>query len=293
MEKVSGAKANATLLAGLYWMAKMRKTTTALMAPPEFRPMAVLDTDRGAALRLRLLSMSPAQRAVLGVQEVMPAECGPWCAEGIDFYYPAEKQYFQDCYDFANRIANEYKLVVIDTASTLCAEVLAEVTRTEYSGVRDGTKRMSLQTGTRTTVHPTMGDYGVAQDRFMEFLKGLDQSKAHVLCLFHERTGEVKDAEGVKRIVAGPRTTGVALIETVPSILDVIIRLETRMTRDGAGKMGNQIVMRTRNHNGIYIAGDRSGLFKDEDVFEPAVFWKKIAGLIALSGAPVEAPKGA
>jgi hypothetical protein len=45
--------------------------------------------------------------------------------------------------------------------------------------------------------------------------------------------------------------------------------------------------MRTRNHN-IYIAGDRSGMFEDEQPFDPAVFWQKIGALLALA-APTQA----
>ena len=55
LEKVSGAQAKTSLLALLYGQAKLKKTTTALAVPPEMRPVAYLDADKGARIRAKIL----------------------------------------------------------------------------------------------------------------------------------------------------------------------------------------------------------------------------------------------
>lgn len=237
----------------------------------------MLDTDQGAAVRLKLLGMTPEERAKIGVEEPVDEYYGPWVREGVTFYYPDKGNWFQDCYDFATQEAGKYKLVVVDTTTHLGEGMLNEVKNMQYQGIAKATKRVHLKSGNVTTVHPTQSDYGFAQDRVMEFVKALDGSGAHVLLLAHEKLGETKDTENRKRIVGGPRTVGNALLEILPSVCDVVLRVEVQ----GMGS-NTKLCFRTINHN-FFIAGDRSGLFKDGEVVNPKSFWTKLSGFVALS----------
>lgn len=277
MKKVDGAQANATLLAILYAQAKCLKTTTYLGAPKEWRPMCVLDTDRGAQLRLQVLAMTHEERMNLGIMEPISEYFGPWIKEDITFFYPDPNNWYNDCWEFATKIAPNYKLAVCDTLTHMAVKSLNEVKGLQYQGVSKETKRVHLKTGNVTTVHPTMSDYGFSQDRVMEFVTALDESSAHVLLVSHEKTGEVKDTENRTRIIGGPRTIGNALLELLPSIVDVVVRLEVQ----GVGA-NTKLVTRTRNHN-FFICGDRSGLFKDGETHDVERFWKKLSSVLTLA----------
>jgi len=287
MQVVQGAEANPTLLACLYAQSKCLKTSTYLGAPKEWRPMAVLDTERGAALRLRILSMTQAERDAAGVNEPVDPHFGPWIREGITFFHPGRDTWYQDCWEFATKIAPDFKTVIADTLTQTAVRSLTEVKGMQYEGVTKETKRVHLKSGSVTTVHPTRSDYGFAHDRVMEFITALDESPAHVLLISHEKTGEVSDAEGkVKRVIGGPRTVGNALLELIPSIMDVVLRLEVQGT--GAN---TKLVLRSRNHN-FFIAGDRSGLFRDGVVHNIPDFWAKLAGVVNMAKAGSIAPPG-
>ena len=293
MEKVSAAKAKATLLALLYGQAKLKKTTTALAVPPELRPVAYLDADKGAGIRVKILSMTPEVRKRVGVVEEIHSSFGPWISEGIDFFYPGGN-YFEDCWEFANVIIKKggYKTAIIDSASRMGDAFLKQVARTEYKGSEG--KRVKLGMGPSATVHPMLGDYGFAQDRVMDIIKALDDGPAHVLLVTHEKTAEIKEGDTTKRVLGGPRTIGNALLEVIPSIVDVAIRVEGKNSpvRDAkgvmTGGMKRQVVMRTRNHE-FYLAGDRAGLFVDGEELDEFVFWKKLTGLIELGTEEVKA----
>jgi hypothetical protein len=264
----------------IYGQTKLFKTSTYLAAPPSLRPMAVLDADRGAKMRLRVLSMSQEEREKLGVKEPVPEHYGPWIAEGIDFYYPDPANWYADCFEFCTKIAPDYKLVVPDTLSRIAEKILDEVKGINYEGTDKQTKRIKVSKGGVETIHPTMSDYGFAQDRVMELVTALDDSPAHVLLITHEKTGEVRDTEAVKRVLGGPRTVGNALIEVLPSIVDVVLRFEPRSVIED-GKQAIKTAIRTRNHN-FYLAGDRSGLFEDGEILDTKVFWEKLQGTIQM-----------
>ena len=288
MKKIVGGSLNGSLFALLYGQGKVRKTTAALMAPTSWRPMAYLDTDRGAAIRLKVLATTAEERKAMGVVEVVPAACGPWMREGIDFFYPEKGTYFGDCFEFATQIAKEYKTVVVDTASRMADGILDEVKSTSYGASKS---RVTIGSGKIATVHPLPADYGMAQERVLEFLSALDNSPAHVLVLSHEKTAEIKEgADGVvKRTIAGPRTVGNALLEVLPAIMDVALRLEVRSSFS-AGKMSNSVVLRVANH-GFYLAGDRSGLFTDGEEFDPMVMWERFGRFISMTARPLEGEK--
>jgi hypothetical protein len=300
MKKIAGARSKATLSAILYGQSKMMKTTTALLAPPEMRPMAVLDCDGGANLRLRVLSMTAEERAAAGMSHSFIYDHGgPWVADGVDFFYPEPQRYFQDCFDFATREAGNYKLVVIDTISHMAENFLDEI-KVAGHAANMGEKRFEASISGHTTISPNRSDYGMAQDRVLEILDVIDVNQpCHMLLLAHEKTGEIRDAEAVKRVVAGPRTVGNALNERIPSRVDVVLKLETRAFQNEDGKRDNKVVVRSRPHN-IYIAGDRSGLFDDGDDLDPGALWVKIGNLIKMTPptkdevpAVVEAPPAA
>ena len=287
MKKVSGGQANGTLFAMLYGQGKLRKTTAALMAPKFWRPMAYFDTDKGAAIRLKVLATTPEERKAKGIVEDVPASCGPWMKEGIDFYYPEESRYYADCFDFATKIAKDYKTVVIDTASRMADGIMEEVKRTNYGAAKS---RVTITSGGHSTIHPLPADYGMVQDRVMEIMSAVNDSPAHTLVLSHEKTAEMKEGSDgvVKRTIAGPRTSGNALIEVLPAIVDICLRLTTKSILTGAGKLSNIVVLRTTNHD-FYLAGDRGGLFTDGEEFKPEVMWERLERCVAMAAEP---PKG-
>lgn len=290
VEKVAGGEASPSLLAMLYGQTKLYKTSVALAAPKEFRPIGFLDLDRGARLRLAVLGMTPEQRKAHKIAEAVPDWMGPWMKEGIDFLYPDARNMYEELFVFANQEASKYKLVVLDSGSRCGDGLLKEVSSKQYGGVEKETKRMSVGTGVGQTFHPTQSDYGFAQDRLREIIKALDRSTAHVLVITHERTAEFSTEDGgVKRIIGGPRAVGRAMTEELPSIMDLCVRVEAKRTPERAadgktltGRILHQAVMRTRCHN-IYLAGDRSGLFADEEPLDARVFWEKVKGLIQLA----------
>jgi len=288
MKKVAGGQLNSTLFAMLYGQGKVRKTTSALMIPPEWRPVAYFDPDKGAAIRLRVLATTAEERKARGIVEAVPKECGPWMKEGIDFFYPEKGKFYADCFDFATAIAPQYKTVVVDTASRLADGILDEVKSTNYGASKS---RVTIGSGKHATIHPLPADYGMAQDRVLEFLSALDNSPAHVLILSHEKTAEIKEgADGVvKRTIGGPRTIGNALLEVLPAIVDVGLRLEVRGGFEN-GKVTNKVILRTTNH-GFYLAGDRSGLFTDGEEFDPVVMWERFKRLTTMTAEPLEGEK--
>ena len=285
MERVDGGAAKPTLLAALYGQAKTYKTTTYLAAPPEWRPMAVLDTDRGVRLRLAMLAMTKARRLELGVSEDVPEHFGPWMRDGITFFYPNPETWYQDCFEFANKIAysGEFKTCVADTITHMAEGCLNEVKHTQYEGTSKQTKRIHVKSGTVETVHAIKGDYGFAQDRVRDFITALDNSPAHTLLIGHERTGEVSDSDNRKRLVGAIRTIGTAQLDTIPGILDVVLRLENRVK--GPGK--TELVLRSRNHS-FFVAGDRSGLFEDGEPHDVTTFWKKLSGVVDMASAEAQ-----
>lgn len=309
--------ADKTLFVMWYGQGKMLKTSLALLAPAWARPIAYLDADRGAQIRLRLLALTEEERTRLGVTpSSIYNSAGPWVKEGITFYEPEVDQYYKDLFDFATSIMpkSSARTIVIDSCSRIGDELLREVkgvpltTGTEEGKRKQSDTRSRIITNGVETIHPALSDYGAAQERFMEFLGALvaRNPDKHIILISHEKTGEVKDAGGeTKRILAGPRVIGNALIEVLPAIPDIVLRFEPRQMAvqvplpGGKFKIENQqtVVMRTRNHS-IYLAGDRGGLFKDESVVDPVVLWEKLALVLKMAkeeGAqgPVPAPTDA
>ncbi len=281
MKIVKAAAAKPSGLFLFYGQAKTRKTTTALCAPPELRPIGYFDADKGAYMRMRLLCMSAKRRKELGVVEKLPPEAGPWVQEDIDFIYPEEGTYYADCFEFATQHAKKYKLVVIDTLSVVGDKILREVVRTEYKNTNKPADqiRMKLTTpGNVTTEHPVLSDYGMAQDRVMAFIQALDSAGCHTLLISHEKTGEVKSG-GAGRLIAGPRSVGNALLEQIPASCDLALRFEPRATKIGEPP---NVVIRSMNHGGMFIAGDRSGMFPDGHPLDPIDVWKRMKGTIGL-----------
>jgi hypothetical protein len=277
MKVVVGGEGSRTLLAMVYSMAKMYKTSLMLGAPPSMRPLAFLDTDRGARLRLNVLGTSQEERDRLGIIEKVPAYYGPWIKENIDFYYPELNTYYGDLWEFATKVATsgKYKTVIVDTMSRMGRDILTEIKGTNYGGG----KRVTIQgPGGASTTQATPGDYGLAQTRILEFIQALDDSPCHVLLTSHEKTGEIRDADTVKRVIGGPSSIGTALLETLPAMMDIVLRFEMR---------NKTTVLRTLNHN-IFVAGDRGGLFKDGSVLEPESFWGDMEACITSA---LDAPK--
>jgi hypothetical protein len=277
VKKITGGELKGTLFALLYGQGGMMKTTAALMAPREWRPMAYLDADRGAAIRLKMLATTPEDRERMGVVEKVAAGCGPWMKEGIDFFYPEKGRYYQDCFEFATQVAKGYKLVVVDTVSRMADGILDEVKGTNYGAAKS---RVTIGSGAHATVHPLPADYGMAQERVMELLAAMDASSAHVLVLAHEKTAEMKEgADGVvKRTIAGPRTAGNALLEVLPAVMDLGLRLEVKSAYS-AGGLSNKVVVRATNHS-FYLAKDRSGLFLDGEEFDPGAMWSRFGKIV-------------
>jgi len=281
MKKIEGlADTLAAALIMVYSQGKMGKTSLMLAMPPEMRPCAFLDTDLGAQIRLKILGMTGPEREAAGVTENISPYYGPWIKEGIDFYYPSADNYYGDLWEFATKIAPKYKSTVTDAVSRMSRSILDEVKSTKYGGA----KRLHIDRGGGTvSVQPNQGDYGLAQSRVLEYIEALNQSGAHNFLVSHERTAEIKDTDNVKRILGGPSSIGSALLEILPAIMDIIIRLEVKSVKIKKGDKyvtGNRVVMRTANHN-VFQAGDRSGMFEDGDVMDPEIFWKRITTMIA------------
>lgn len=291
MQKATGNEAppagNGTLLSGWYGPPKTYKTTGALMIPPEMRPVAYLETEKQSAaqLRLRLLTASAEQRKALA--EEVPSEAGEWCGKQIDFYWPDPLKWYEDCWEFATRVANDYKWVILDSGSMLARGIMRQVLTMDYIK-----GRVTLGTGETATKHPLPADYGFAQDRYMALLQALDEARAHVLLISHEKMAEIRE-DNTKKLLkcfGGPSSIGNALLEVVPATMDLLLRLEPRTfperSPDGKGYTGKiltRAVMRTINHgegiNGVmYPCGDRLGLFKDQELFEPVNYWKRLNG---------------
>ena len=289
MQKASGLEVavggNSTLLSGWYGPAKTYKTTGALMMPLEMRPCAYLETERkgSAQHRLRLLTASEEQRKALA--EEVPREAGSWCGERVDFYWPDPQRWYEDCFEFATKVANDYKWVVLDSGSRLADGIMRQVLTLDYIK-----GRQVIGEGANATKHPLPADYGFVQDRYMTLLQALDESKAHVLLISHEKIAEIRE-ENTKKLLkcfGGPRSAGNALLEVVPATMDLLLRLEPRTfperTADGKGYTGkilSRAVMRTSNHgegiNGVmYPCGDRLGIFKDQELFDPVGYWQRI-----------------
>ena len=292
MKVVKGGEAVPTLFALVYSMAKMYKTSLMLGIPPALRPVAYLDTDLGARMRLNVLSKTPEERAATNIAEDVPDYYGPWIREGIDFFYPEQGNYYGDMWEFATKVctSGKYKTAIVDTASRLGREVLNEVKNTDYGGGN----RLSIQgkKGDRT-VQATMGDYGLAQTRILDFMMALNEAPVHVILISHEKTGEIKDTDTVKRVVGGPATIGTALLEIIPAMMDIVLRLENKPVKvkvDDKWKIGNRIAVRAMNH-GIFTAGDRGGLFNDGDILDPRDFWNKMATVIDSATTPKEESK--
>lgn len=279
-----------------YGQSKMLKTTLALLAPPWARPIDYLDADKGAQIRMRLLSLDEAGRKKLGIEDSPVYElAGPWVREGIKFYEPEVATYYKDLYDFATVTTprSGSKTIVVDTCSRIGDELLKEVKGVPLkTGDKVTDNRSKYITGGIETVHPTQSDYGAAQDRIMEFIGALvDRNPGkNIILISHEKTGEIKDSSGQGRVLAGPRTIGNALIEVIPSIVDIALRFEPRQAMVKVkGKDGKEVVrqvqtvaIRSRNHN-IYIAGDRSGLFEDGELMDPQVVWGKLAQILDMA----------
>jgi len=280
VKRTKGGQLNSTLFSLLYGQGKLRKTTAALMVPPEFRPVAYLDCDNGAAIRLKVLSMTAEERKARAIIENVPATCGPWMQEGIEFFYP-EKPYYADCFAFATQLSKDFKTVIVDTMSRMADGILDEVKNTNYGAV---SKRVTIGSGALATVHPVPADYGMAQDRVMELLSALDHNEAHLLLISHEKAGEIKEGDVVKRTLAGPRSAGNALLEVIPSIVDVALRLTTKSSFVD-GKMVNKVIVRSQNHE-IFLAGDRSGLFPDNEEFDPALMWERFGRFTKMTAPP-------
>lgn len=283
-----------------YGQGKMLKTSLALLMPPMFRPIQYFDCDMGAKLRLRLLAMTVAEREALGVPpSTIYDHAGPWIKEGVTLYQPEESTYYKDALDFAQVHAPKVTggSIVVDTLSRLADGIFEEIKSTPIvkSGGKESDARARLTTGGDAVSYiSTQQDYGLAQDRVMEFIKTLvDRNRdKHIWLISHEKTGEVKDSSGAGRVLAGPRTVGNALIEVLPSMVDIALRFEPRMVNQVVGGKMQQVqtvAVRTRNHN-IYLAGDRSGLFQDGAVMNPEEVWAKFAQVVTLGAAvpPVE-----
>jgi len=247
--------------------------------------MAYLDTDQGAAIRLKMLSATPEERTAMGVVEKVPEQCGPWMREGIDFFYPEKGRYYEDCYEFATEQSTQYKTIVIDTVSRMADGILDQIARTDYGAVKSRVT-VRAKDGTPSTVHPVPADFGMAHERILEIFASADHSPAHVLLISHEKTGEIREGEVVKRTVCGPRTVGNALLEVIPTIVDVALRLAIKTELVG-GKLTNRVIVRSTNHD-IYLAGDRSGLFADGEEFDPALMWERFGRLISMTATPSE-----
>lgn len=291
MKKVSGVPASSPTggMFLFYGGSKLWKTTTALMVPPELRPVAYLDADRGAYLRMKLLMMTPEQREAAGIVERLPEGSGPWVGEGIDFFYPEKESYFADCLEFAIKEAPKYKLVVVDTLSHLGDNILREVVSTQYKNIKKADElRMKMETpGGAATEHAVLSDYGMGQDRVMELFLTLDDAPCHVLLLAHEKTGEIREKGAAVRIQCGPRSVGNALIEKLPSYCDMALRFQP----ESSGKPGEppKVVLRSINHGGMYIAGDRSGTVPDQHPLDPKDLWERMQRTIGLGEAKIAA----
>jgi hypothetical protein len=115
-------------------------------------------------------------------------------------------------------------------------------------------------------------------------VQALDEYAQQVFILAHERTGEISESDERKRVIASMRTVGTALLEELPSVMDLVLRLETTAFLDPTTqKVVNQVRMRSRNH-GFYIAGDRTGMFKDQWPVDPEKFWSRVLEYLKLAG---------
>ena len=275
-----------TLLAGWYGQKGTLKTTTWMMAPEQFRPISVFDSDKGSLLRMAALGMTPEERTKLGgVQSKIFNDAGPWVKEGVTVHPCDPADPLGSCTRWANGDLDKEppKLLVWDTVATTARYFL------DQSKNSEGIKHLQRTIGGRTFNQASEADYGMAQGWVMDILRMLDARGCHVLLISHERTSEIKnrkkDQQEQGRIVVGPRVIGSAMTEELPTYLDLCLRFEAKSKFDQqAGKLKNFVQVRSMDHEGMYLAGDRSGLFHDEEELNPIELWKKIGALINMAG---------
>ena len=271
-----------TLLGGWYGQKGTLKTTTWLMAPEEFRPISVFDSDKGTLLRMAALAMTKEERtAIGGVQSSIFDACGPWIKEDVHVAHCDPDKAMESCVKWAEDDSMKPKLLVWDTVATTARYFLDESKNSE------GIAHLKRTIGGRTFNQAGEPDYGIAQGWVMDILRILDARDCHVLLVSHERTSEIKKRKKDKteqgRIIVGPRVIGSAMTEELPTYLDLCLRFEAKSECKG-GKIRNFVAVRSMDHEGMYIAGDRGGLFHDEEELDPLALWKKLGTLVKMAG---------
>jgi len=128
--------------------------------------------------------------------------------------------------------------------------------------------------------HPTMGDYGAAQNSVCEHLLGLlfEQPK-HLIILTHELWVEPKNAQ---ECIGGPATVGSATAKTLPGRFDTVIRCEAKKRGEPGKPKVTEFIAHTNPH-GPWICGVRNPGVNLPDVVlgeDPRHFWGEYAKLI-------------
>lgn len=122
--------------------------------------------------------------------------------------------------------------------------------------------------------HPTMGDYGAAQNSVCEHVLGLIfQQPLHVIVLAHADWHEPKEGG---EIVGGPATIGGAKIKTLPGRFDSVIHTEVKYKGEPGKPRVPEFMARTQKH-GIWIAGVRGQRGMPDTILNPADprdFWR-------------------
>lgn len=276
--------ADLTLLAGIYGQKGTLKSTTWMLAPEEFRPIAVLDADRAAGLRLAGLAMPEERRKALGAPASLSG-VGPHLKNGVSIHVPKRVIAFEDSLHWAAEEGAKAKLAVIDTANHLGLDFLSQVAR-EGAAAGMGEQRFILGQGNERSINPNRSDYMLAQDRVMKVIERLDDAPCHVLIICHESTVEIALNEDTKRVIAGPRLVTKPSAEWFPRYLDVLLRFKTKTTITSDGKLKNAISVFSSNQDSgsaLYIAGDRSGLFDVEEELDPKRLWARFSALIDMA----------
>jgi hypothetical protein len=252
------------------------------MAPEEFRPISVFDSDKGTLMRMAALAMTPDERkAIGGVQSHIFDACGPWIREGVHVTHCNPDKPMESCVNWAEDNSMKPKLMVWDTVATTARHFLHE------SKNSTGLKHLTRTINGRDYNQAGEADYGLAQGWVLDIMRILDARDCHVLLISHERTSEIKKRKQDKneqgRIIVGPRVIGSAMTEELPTIMDPCLRFEPK-SEFKDGKIRNYVAVRSADHEGMYLAGDRGGLFQDESELDPIELWKKIGALVKLAG---------
>jgi energy-coupling factor transporter ATP-binding protein EcfA2 len=175
-----------------------------------------------------------------------------------------------DMFEFAHMaVEGNYGVVVVDTISTVGADILASIVSKDTSGSRKGTTRVNVETdGGKQINHPTQADYGVFASVMEEWLRRIwpaVEAGSFVVLIGHQKKfEEVDEATGaVEDSIGTIEMPGRQVPLSLPKFADLILRLtkrkKKRSERGADGRMIDFVFF--SEGDGVWIAKDRLSVF--------------------------------